>query len=119
MEKKTYTGGCHCGKFRYEVETDLAKVIECNCSHCYMKGLLLAFVPPEEFRLTAGSEDELTDYLFNKKTIHHFFCPVCGVEAFGRGQNREGKALYAINVRCLDGVEVDSLELTPVDGKSY
>lgn len=119
MEKKTYTGGCHCGKVRYEVETDLAKVIECNCSHCSMKGLLLTFVEPEAFRLTAGSESELTDYQFNKKTIHHLFCPTCGVESFARGQNREGKALYAINVRCLDEIDLSALTLIPIDGKQY
>src|SRR6185436_22441 len=113
-----YTGGCHCGKVRYEVETDLAKVIECNCSHCYMKGLLLTFVPVEKFKLLSGEED-LQNYKFNKKVIHHLFCRNCGVESFGRGQNSAGEKLVAINVRCLDNLDPKSLTLTPVNGKDF
>jgi hypothetical protein len=119
MEKKTYTGGCHCGKFRYEVDTDLAKVIECNCSHCQKKGLLLNFVSPEQFRLTEGREEELTDYLFNRKMIHHLFCPVCGVQSFTWGTDKEGKRMYSINVRCLDDIDLSALTLTPFNGKDY
>jgi hypothetical protein len=33
-EPATHGGGCHCGRVRYEVATDLGTVIECNCSHC-------------------------------------------------------------------------------------
>jgi hypothetical protein len=76
-----YTGGCHCKTVRYEVETDLDKILECNCSHCEGKGLLLNFVDKEKFKLLSG-KDALTDYRFNKKTIRHLFCKHCGVESF-------------------------------------
>ena len=116
---KTYTGGCHCGKIRYEVDAELNSVIECNCSHCYQKGLLLSFVTPEQFRITTGSETELTDYQFNKKMIHHLFCPTCGVQSFAWGTNKEGLKMYSVNVRCLDGVDAESYERTPFNGKDY
>ncbi|OGZ45249.1 MAG: aldehyde-activating protein [Candidatus Ryanbacteria bacterium RIFCSPHIGHO2_02_FULL_48_12] len=115
---KTYMGGCHCGAVRYKVETDLVKVISCNCSHCAKKGMLLAFVPSEQFRLLSG-EDNLTDYQFNKKIIHHLFCSTCGVQSFSRGAGKDGKEMVGINVRCLDDVDVESLMLTPFDGKSW
>ena len=67
-----YTGGCHCGKVRFEVDMDLKEVISCNCSMCAKRGSLLAFVPEENFTLLSG-EDALTDYQFNKKVIHHLF----------------------------------------------
>ncbi|MDB5195066.1 MAG: Gfa-like protein [Parcubacteria group bacterium] len=116
---KTYTGGCHCGKFRYEVDTDLEKVIECNCSHCHMKGLVLSFISPEQFRLTKGEEAEATEYLFNKKKIHHLFCPVCGVQSFAWGTNSEGNVMRCVNVRCLDDVDLKTLTITAVNGKDY
>ena len=62
-ETKTYTGGCHCGRVRYEVATDLATVMECNCncSHCSKRGMLLTFVTPDKFTALAGG-DGLKDY---------------------------------------------------------
>jgi len=118
-ETKTYAGGCHCGRVRYEVATDLATVMECNCnwSHCSKRGMLLTFVTPDKFTALAGG-DGLKDYQFNKKMIHHLLCPDCGIESFARGRAPDGKEMVAINVRCLEGVDVKSLPLTPIDGRN-
>jgi hypothetical protein len=114
---KTYTGGCHCGEVRYETTTDLATVMACNCSICTKRGLIWTFVKPDQFALRSGEED-LRDYQFNKKVIHHLFCSVCGVESFARGTAPDGSEMIAINVRCLDGVDVAALTPTPFDGRS-
>jgi hypothetical protein len=111
------SGGCHCGAVRYEVETDLAQVMSCNCSICSKKGILWNFVPIEKFTLLSG-EENLADYLFNKHVVHHLSCKTCGVESFARGQHPNGTYVAAINVRCLDGIELSELKLTPVDGRS-
>ena len=116
-EPRTYTGGCHCGAVRFEVTAALDPVISCNCSICQKRGLLLIFAPPDRFKLLSGA-DRLADYQFNKRVIHHLFCPDCGVEAFARGVGPDGKEMIALNVRCLDGVDPDSLTLTPFDGRS-
>jgi hypothetical protein len=113
---QTYTGRCHCGQVRYEVKADLSSVMECNCSHCSAKGLLLTFVPEGDFKLSSGA-DALTEYLFNKKVIRHQFCKHCGVEPFARGRGPDGKPTVALNVRCLEGVDVATLARKPFDGK--
>jgi hypothetical protein len=99
------------------VTGSLEKVISCNCSICEKRGLLLVFAPSDQFRLLSGG-DKLADYQFNKKVIHHQFCPNCGIEAFARGTSPGGGEMVAINVRCLDGVDLGSLTLTPYDGRS-
>jgi hypothetical protein len=109
-------GGCHCGKVRFEAKADLGKVISCNCSICAKQGLWLTFVPSKDFKLLSG-EDNLRDYQFASKRIHHLFCTDCGVESFGRGTAPDGGETYAINVRCLDGVDVSTLSPGPFDGK--
>ncbi len=115
---KTYTGGCHCGAVRYEVDIEnLKDVMACNCSICSKRGWLLTFVPTAAFRLIQG-EDALTDYQFNKKMIHHTFCKTCGTASFGRGSDGNGNEMIAINVRCLDDVEVKSLTISEYDGKN-
>ena len=116
-ETKTYAGSCHCGKVRFEATTDLAKVMSCNCSICSRLGWLLTFVPATEFKLISG-EESLTDYQFAKKHVHHPFCRECGVHAFGHGAGPGGVEMRAINVRCLEGVDISALTVTQVDGKS-
>lgn len=118
-EKKSYEGGCHCGKVRFRVSADLSTVYACNCSMCGRMGWRLAFVPSEDFTLLSGA-DAQTDYQFHKKHIHHLFCTTCGVRSFGHGKDKEGKETYSVNVRCLDGVgeEADSLPVHRFDGKS-
>ena len=116
-EAKTYAGGCHCGKVRYEVTAALDKVMACNCSICNKRGALLTFVPADQFKLLSG-EDALTDYQFAKKKIHHLFCSTCGVASFARGAGPDGRQMCAINTRCLDDVDVSALPVTHFDGKS-
>jgi hypothetical protein len=115
--EQTYKGSCHCGKYSYEVKTELEQVIACNCSICSRKGYLLTFVTPDKFKLLSGDEG-LTDYQFNKMNIHHLFCPKCGIQSFARGKKGDGTPMIAVNVRCLEGVEPSTLKVTQVDGKS-
>ena len=116
-ETRTLRGGCHCGAVRYTVETDLSTVMECNCSHCAKKGFLLTFVPPEKFDLQADRAS-LTEYRFNTHNIAHVFCPTCGVQSFAEGVGPGGQPMRAINVRCLEDVDLAGLKITPVDGRS-
>ena len=115
-DPQTLRGGCHCGKVRYTVTTALDSVIAGNCSICATKGLVLTFVPATQFELTSGA-DALTEYRFNKKVIAHQFCSTCGVESFARGAMPDGTQMAAINVRCLEGVDVEKLDVTPYDCK--
>jgi hypothetical protein len=116
-EAKRYEGGCHCGKVRYEVTAALDRGMACNCSICSKKGTLLTFVPADHFKLLSG-EESLTDYQFGKKHIHHLFCSTCGVGSFARGSTPDGRSMCAINIRCLDDVDISSLPITHFDGKS-
>ncbi len=112
-----YKGSCHCGDHAFEVEGALEKAMACNCSICSRKGYLLWFVPMESLRITTP-EGVLTTYRFNKKMIRHQFCPRCGCSPYGTGEDQAGNAMAAINVRCLEGVDLDSLEIYPFDGRA-
>jgi hypothetical protein len=116
-EAQRYTGGCHCQAVRYEVEADISTVMECNCSHCQIKGLLLTFAPAEKFKLVSGN-DNLAEYQFNKHHIHHLFCKTCGVQSFARGAGPKGEPTVAINVRAIDGVDLAALERKPFNGRA-
>ena len=80
-------------------------------------GTLLVFVPAESFKVEQG-EEVLTDYQFNRNIIHHLFCSTCGIKSFARGVGKVGKPTAAINVRCLEGVDVSTIPIMQFDGKS-
>ncbi len=117
MSLSQYKGGCQCGAVSYEVDLSLDNTLTCNCSRCQKMGFVLAFTPQDNFRLISGG-GQLTEYLFNKKSIRHLFCSTCGVESFAYGKMPDGSPLVAINVNCLDGVDPRALESQHVDGRS-
>lgn len=116
-----YQGGCHCGKIAFDVEVEveggISRVLECNCSLCSKRGYLICFVPRERLHLHTP-EANLATYRFNTKTIQHHFCPTCGCAPFGEGTDGKGAAMAALNVRCLEGIDLAGLKIIPVDGRS-
>ncbi|WP_134497207.1 GFA family protein [Microvirga pakistanensis] len=110
-----HKGSCHCGKVAFEVEADLRQVIECNCSICRKKGYWLAFAPREA--LTVSGEENLSTYTFNTHTIRHRFCAHCGAAPFGEGSQPTGEAMAAINVRCLDDIDLSEIKPAPFNGR--
>lgn len=116
---RTYQGGCHCGAVRFEVETDLSALGDCNCSMCSRLGWVMQSVPAEKFRLLAGAE-RLTTYRFNTRSIAHQFCAVCGIESFASGADGAGKVHVTINTACLDGVpDIDRGRVKHWDGRAW
>ena len=116
-DSKTFTGGCHCGQIRFEATGDLAMVTACNCSICTKKGLHFTFLSPKSFQLRAG-EGNLREYLFNKHAIRHQLCIDCGVDVFARGRKADGTEVVALNVSCIDGIELSKLAMIQIDGRS-
>ena len=114
-----HKGSCHCGQVRYTVDAaEIPAMMECNCSHCQRKGYLLWFVPREALAFDSG-EAALSTYTFNRHVIEHKFCPACGCAPFGFGQGKDGAETVAVNVRCLEDVDLGAIKRKPVDGRSF
>jgi hypothetical protein len=113
---KIHDGGCHCGRVRFRVTTDLDRVTECNCSICTKKGFLHLIVPPEQFELIRG-QDDLTTYRFNTGVAQHTFCRHCGVHPFYVPRSDPDK--IDVNARCLDDVDLNALAIKPFDGRNW
>ncbi|HUN57023.1 MAG TPA: GFA family protein [Candidatus Binataceae bacterium] len=116
VERKSYRGGCHCGRIAYEVEGALERVEVCNCSICTKKGYLHWIVPHEDFQLLTPWE-ALAMYTFNTGTAKHYFCPQCGVASFYIARSAPDK--IDINVRCLEGVDAETLPVEYFDGQNW
>ncbi|MCQ1574971.1 GFA family protein [Neorhizobium galegae] len=111
------SGSCHCGNIAFEAEGEFGTAMECNCSLCRRKGVLLAFVPRSQFQLATPREN-LSSYQFNKHVITHYFCASCGVAPFSEASMPNGAEMAAINLRCVPEIDIATLTVTQYDGAS-
>jgi len=112
-----HTGGCHCGRVRFEVMAPAnLEVDQCNCSICSKSGYLHLIVPSSRFTLLRG-EDELICYTFNTGAARHYFCRHCGIKSYYVPRsNPDG---FSVNARCLDIGSVASMSIKPFDGQNW
>ena len=113
----TVHGSCHCGRIRFEVDGTPDKALACTCSICQRKGSLLWFVPRPSVHLLSP-EDAASTYEFNKHLIKHRFCPVCGTAPYSEGTAPNGDAMAAINIRCIEDIDLEAIPVHHYDGRS-
>jgi len=112
-----HTGGCHCGRVRFEVTAPARiEVSDCDCSICSKAGYLHLIVPQSRFKLLAG-EEHLKTYTFNTGTARHLFCAVCGIKSFYVPRSHPDG--FSINARCLDEGTVEAMTVIALDGKNW
>ena len=112
-----YTGSCHCGGIKFEVEGDFREALACNCSICKRKGSLLGFVPQDKLKMLTPKE-RMSTYTFNKHIIRHHFCPTCGMHPYAEHTDADGNRSAYINIRCLEDVDITSIPVQAFDGRS-
>jgi hypothetical protein len=108
-----YALSCHCGAIRWEVDAELADLGECNCSTCARHGFVHWKVPLSAVKLLSQSKPASV-YMWRDVTGHNF-CPTCGVGLFRTGYPGDR---ISVNARCLDGVDVFTLDVTRGDGRN-
>ena len=113
----TYSGGCHCGRVRFEATAPQAlELTRCNCSICRMTGHLHLFVARDDFRLLSG-EGDLQTYTFNTGVAQHYFCRHCGIKSFYVPRSHpEG---WDVNARCFDDGAVNRFAVVGFDGQNW
>jgi len=105
---RVFTGGCHCGRVRFEITADLVRVVDCDCSICTAEGVHASHraartLPPAR---RCGCP-----------VAQRHFCRTCGVASFYVPRSHPDR--IDLNVRCLDGVDVEQLVVTRFDGRNW
>ena len=112
-----FSGSCHCGRVNFTVDSDApTEAMSCNCSYCRRKGMLLAFFPTSLVQIEG--RDALKMYKFNKHVIDHLFCETCGTQPIAEAQGTGNVLMNAVNLRCVPGIDLESLTIHRVDGAS-
>ncbi|HVA81029.1 MAG TPA: GFA family protein [Candidatus Binataceae bacterium] len=110
-----HSGGCHCGRVRFEVEGAPEKISDCNCSICSKSAYLHWRIEPEQLRLLTPWED-LTNYQWGTGRASHYFCKHCGVAVLRHPRGAPDK--FSVNARCIDGFQIAAVRIEHIDGKS-
>ena len=110
-----HTGGCHCGRVRFEVEGTIERISDCNCSICSKAAYLHWRIGPEQLRLITPWEN-LTNYKWGTGRASHYFCKHCGVAVLRHPRGAPEK--FSVNARCIDGIDLAAIKLDHIDGKS-
>ena len=81
-----------------------------------MQNGALWIYPPKSAVVVEGGEN-LTDYAYFGKDLLRSFCKTCGVLVLVKVTNEgEEDPVMPINVRTIDGIDIDSLTLKYYDG---
>jgi hypothetical protein len=115
---KKFHGSCHCGsvKFSFE-EEDITSGMRCTCSYCERRGSALSkFTLSKDDLNIKAKDDAMGMYQFDTKIAKHFFCHSCGIHPFLETVRAPGQ--FRVNLGCLDGIDVDKLEIVLFDGKN-
>ena len=107
-----YKGSCHCGSVKFSVETDLSKVVQCNCSICKRKFAKMNLLLKESFKITKG-ENNLCIYQFNTNIAKHHFCKKCGI--FVYSNRRFDPNGIGVNLGCVDDIDTFEIEAKVAD----
>ncbi|KAJ7248443.1 glutathione-dependent formaldehyde-activating enzyme [Mycena rebaudengoi] len=112
-----YHGNCHCGAITYAVQKDspVTEATYCNCSICSRDAAL--WIYPLAALVAFRDLSALVEYAFGPKKRIHGFCNICGV-AIRERFLIEGDKRMAINVRTMNGLDLDSLAVEKFDGKA-
>ena len=111
-----YKASCHCGRVAVEFEGEIKEVLACNCSICQRKGSLLWFMPRAGLKLTTP-EDAASSYTFNEQVIRHRFCLTCGIHPYAEGTDPKGNAMAAVNLRCVEGLDLFTVPVHEFNGR--
>lgn len=112
-----YKASCHCGKVTLEIDGQVDQGLSCNCSLCSRKGSLLWFVPRSQVAWLTPEANAST-YTFNKHVIKHRFCPACGIHPYAEANDRSGNPTVAINLRCVEGLDLNAQKIAQFDGRA-
>ena len=109
-----YKGSCHCKNIEFEVDTNLEKIAQCNCSICIRRNAKMIMIPKENFTLTKG-ESDLVLYQFNSNIAKHYFCMKCGI--YTHHNRKSDPNGMGVNLGCIE--ELDATEYDPIafDGR--
>lgn len=98
------TGGCLCGKVRYDIAQGVENIIACHCTNCQKSsGAGMSHntvIPSSAFTLTSGTPKVFTDTANSGNKLFRAFCGDCGSPIYS--QREKMPEMMVVKVGTLD-----------------
>jgi hypothetical protein len=113
-----FQGSCHCGNVTFSFEEEeINSGMRCTCSYCERRGSAMSMFTLSRDKLAIDADDDAMGlYQFDTKIAKHYFCRNCGIHPFLETVRAPGQ--LRVNLGCIDGIDVDKLQITLFDGKN-
>lgn len=129
----TLTATCHCGATRIDILKAPEGGRTCNCTYCHRVGAVWAYFATGEVTIHSSTHDRT--YSASGGLNQHHFCGHCGSNTHGdspdwaSAYNADGtpkgeagvvpeQRIVAINMRMVDGFDLNSLPVEALDGRN-
>ena len=76
-----YTGGCQCGRVRYELTTEPVRIVACHCKECQRQSgsaFGMSMLVPQAALKVSGETRAYTRIADSGNENTGYFCPNCG-----------------------------------------
>lgn len=117
MTENVYEGSCHCGFILFSIHANIDHLRICDCSVCHKRGAMMFRISADRLLLHRPLSD-LNCYRWGSRSGADYFCPHCGILPFRkpsalttkeRSEGQKPFTGWAINVLCLDGIDISTL----------
>ena len=114
-----YRARCHCGRVQFSFRSpEITTGARCDCSLCQRRGAVLSsrYIRREDFTPHRNPAD-LGLYRWNERVLQNYFCKTCGVFTY-IADGEDAKDGYRVNLGCVEGLDIFTLEVGRIDGRS-
>jgi len=109
-----FSGRCHCGAVKFDVEISDFASWECNCSLCIRTGAIYHRVPEAAFRLNC--DDSVLQSYGERNFVNHKFCKTCNIMCFSEVRFGTDELMICVNLRCCPEVDLQTLDVEQFNG---
>lgn len=68
-------------------------------------------------QLKRKAPEDAASYMLNKHVIKYRFCANCGINPYGEGVDSKGNAMAAVNMSCIEGLDLKSIPIHEFNGR--
>lgn len=98
-----FSGGCHCGAVRFEVQGPMRPIVVCHCTDCLgLAGYSWAATAVDDTRFTITNGADIVDWYASSDFAKRGFCKNCHAQMFYR---LNGKSQTSISPGMFDHLD--------------